>query len=183
MKHFPAPSASLAARGVALRAETPDDHAFLERLYVSVRWVELAVTDWTDDAKLAFLTSQYGLQVRHYTQHYSDSAFAIVVLDGEPIGRLYLYRGKTDLRIVDISLLPQCRGSGIGTQLLNLVFDEARATGKTVSIHVEKFNPAQTLYHRLGFHQISESGPYRLMEWRSPDPPSLEEEESPCPPT
>ena len=75
------------------------------------------------------------------------------------------------MRIVDIALLPECRNRGVGTALLQAAMNEAAAAGKTVSIHVEKFNPAQRLYRRLDFHEISESGPYWLMEWRREERP------------
>lgn len=181
-ERLPALPASLSARGVALRRETEADVPFLRHLYVSVRWEELAQTGWPDEGKVAFLADQFALQCQHYATHYHDAVFALVLQDGRPIGRLYLFRGHHDLRIVDVSLLPECRGGGIGALLLEAIFAEARAESKTVSIHVEKFNPAQRLYHRLGFREISESGPYRLMEWR-PDASTTTPVEVSCPPS
>jgi len=160
----PALPAELAARGFSLRRERPEDLPFLERLYISVRWVELAPLDWPEEAKLGFLSQQFSFQVQHYRTYYAAADFGILEHDGVPMGRLYLFRGSSDLRIVDISLLPEWRGAGIGTLLLRAVLAEARASGRTVSIHVEKFNPAQRLYRRLGFREIGEDGPYWLME-------------------
>jgi predicted GNAT family acetyltransferase len=54
---------------------------------------------------------------------------------------------------------------GIGTTILQGVLDEAIAAHKPVRIHVERFNPALTLYRRLGFVQIGEHGVYHMMEW------------------
>ncbi len=48
------------------------------------------------------------------------------------------------------------------------VLDEAAETGRVVRIHVERNNPAISLYHRLGFRKIDHLGVYHLMEW-SPD--------------
>jgi GNAT superfamily N-acetyltransferase len=155
----------LRAAGIGLRPQTDDDLAFLERLYFGVRWEELAPLGWSDDAKRAFLSDQCRLQNTHYRTHYWDAEFLIIEHDGEPVGRLYIFRGVNDHRIVDISLMPDVRGSGIGTGLLQAVQGEAASIGKTVSIHVEKFNPAQTLYRRLGFREAGEDGPYWLMEW------------------
>ncbi|MBY0430602.1 MAG: GNAT family N-acetyltransferase [Rhodospirillales bacterium] len=157
----------LAARGFTLRGETLDDVPFLERLYVSVRWEELAPVAWPEEAKVAFLQSQFALQYRHYAVHYAESDFGILEHQGVPAGRLYLFRGRRDVRIVDVSLLPEWRNGGIGSALLGALFEEAAAEGRSVSIHVEKFNPAQRLYHRLGFREISEDGVYRLMEWKA----------------
>jgi GNAT superfamily N-acetyltransferase len=159
--------AELAAQGVSLRPETAEDHAFLEFLYCSVRWPELIQTDWSDEAKLHFLKDQYRLQVIHYTRYYAEAAFSIVEWQGQPAGRLYLHRSPEELRIVDISLLPDACGRGLGGALLHAVFAEARAAGQYVCIHVELFNPARRLYDRLGFLPVGEpDGPYQRMEWR-----------------
>ena len=76
------------------------------------------------------------------------------------------FGGTSDIRIVDISPLPEHRGQGVGTALLERVFAEAGAKGWSVSIHVEHFNPARALYDRLGFRELSRDGVYALMEWR-----------------
>lgn len=158
--------AELAAASYALRGETADDAAFLERLYISVRWEELATAPWSDDQRIAFLRWQFTLQRTHYANHYADSDFGIVECRGTPAGRLYLYRGAGDIRIVDVSLLPEFRGQGVGGLLLAAVFTEAAATDRSVSIHVEHFNPARRLYERMGFRELSRDGVYALMEWR-----------------
>jgi ribosomal protein S18 acetylase RimI-like enzyme len=78
---------------------------------------------------------------------------------------LYVARWDREIRIMDIALLPEHRGSGIGSKLLRELQDEARAAGKTLSIHVERFNPALRLYERLGFQQVEDKGVYLLMSW------------------
>ena len=87
-----------------------------------------------------------------------------MLVDGEPAGRLYVARWKKELRIVDIALLPEHRGRGIGAELLRELLEEADAAGKPVTIHVERENPAMGLYQRLGFSPKREVGPYLLLE-------------------
>jgi ribosomal protein S18 acetylase RimI-like enzyme len=82
-----------------------------------------------------------------------------------PAGRLYLDRQADTLLIVDIALLPEWCGRGIGTALLEAMFAEARLSGKGVTISVEKFNPAQRLYRRLGFREYAEDDVYWFMHW------------------
>ena len=161
--------ARLTVQGYCLRGETDGDRSFLERLYVAVRWEELAQAPWSDEQKRAFLSWQFGLQHRHYTEHYREADFGLLDHAGVPAGRLYLFRGRDDTRIVDISLLPEHCGRGVGTALLTTVFAESAVTGRSVSIHVELFNPARRLYDRLGFRELSRNGVYALMEWRSAD--------------
>ena len=64
-------------------------------------------------------------------------------------------------------LLPDWRGRGIGTALMQWVCTQARAAGKSVTVSVEKYNRAQTLYRRLGFREISDEGVHWAMEWRA----------------
>jgi ribosomal protein S18 acetylase RimI-like enzyme len=162
------PSA-LRERGFALRPETEADLPFLLRLYIATRWEELSVTDWTDAQKIAFLESQFAAQRSHYLSHYAGAAFEVLEERGVPAGRLYLDRQADTLLIVDIALLPPWCGRGIGTALLEAMFAEARLAGKGVTISVEKFNPAQRLYRRLGFREYAEDDVYWFMHW-SPEP-------------
>jgi ribosomal protein S18 acetylase RimI-like enzyme len=70
---------------------------------------------------------------------------------------------------MDVALLPEYRGQGIGTQLLRQVLAEGQARGLAVTIHVEKFNPALPLYRRLGFEVKTDRGVYYFLE-RRPEP-------------
>lgn len=153
---------------IRLRPIAATDEPFLLELYASTRTEELAPVPWTEEQKRAFLEMQFRAQTIHYRTHYSSAQFLVIEDGGEPIGRLYVHRRTDDIRIVDISLLPQFRGAGIGTKLLRDVLAEGEAGGKTVSIHVENFNPARQLYERLGFRHIDDHGAYHLMEWRAP---------------
>lgn len=162
---------AIAQTGLSLRPQTEDDTAFLAGLYLSVRWSELEQSGWPDEVKRGFLLDQFRLQTRHYETAYYDAEFSIVEMDSQAIGRLYLFRGKTDHRIVDISFLPEARNRGFGSVLLKAVQAEAAAMNKSASIHVEQFNPAQRLYRRLGFKDVRSDGPYILMEWQPQSSP------------
>lgn len=141
-----------------------DDREFLHRVYASTREEEFALTSWSEDEKERFLRMQFDLQDKHYRTHYPDAEFSVVLRGENPVGRLYLDRGPDEFRIVDISLLPECRGSGMGTKMLRDVLDEAAAVGKPVRIHVAKGNRAVALYRRLGFEKIGDTGVYDFME-------------------
>jgi len=150
-----------------LRTVTPEDEQFLRAVYASTRSEELARVPWSDEQKRAFIDMQFAAQDADYRRNYPDAQYSIIEVQGVPAGRLYVDRGSKEIRIIDIALLPEHRRAGIGTSLLRALQDEARATGKTLTIHVEKFNPARSLYHRLGFQQIEDKGVYLLLEWKS----------------
>lgn len=149
---------------VVLRPVEPGDEPFLYQLYASSRQEELAPVPWAEAQKDAFLWMQFAAQHRHYSEHYSEAAFQIVLVDGEPAGRLYVARWPDEIRIVDIALLPKHRNAGIGTSLLEDLITESEHIGKPLSIHVERFNPALLLYERLGFRKVADKGVYFLME-------------------
>ena len=149
---------------LTLRTATPADDAFLRQVYATTRSSELAMVEWTDEEKMAFVEMQFRAQAQHYREHYPDTSFDVVLFDGEPVGRLYVARWTSEIRIVDIALLPEFSGRGIGTQLIRNLQEEARAASKPLRIHVERFNPALRLYERLGFRQIADRGVYLFLE-------------------
>jgi ribosomal protein S18 acetylase RimI-like enzyme len=149
-----------------LRPETEADLPFLLSVYASTREAEMAVVPWTQEQKDAFVQQQFAAQRKHYQEHYAESQFDIVMVDDVPVGRLYVFRGPREIRIVDISLLASFRGQGIGRALLEGLQAEAREGGKILGIHVERYNPALRLYERLGFRTAGEEGPvYLYMEY------------------
>ena len=125
---------------------------------------ELAVVPWDDAQKDAFLRMQFDAQDAWWRENYAAASFDVILVDGEPAGRLYVHRGRSDIRIVDIALLPEHRGNGIGTRLLEDLVAEGDAAGKSVTIHVERMNPALRLYQRLGFAVAEDKGVYLFLE-------------------
>mgnify|MGYP001324448923 CR=1 FL=1 len=156
------------APGPSLRAIRAEDREFLFRVYASTRADELALTDWGETQKQAFLAQQFEAQHHHYQTYYQGARFDLILLDGEPVGRLYVARWKEEIRIMDIALLPAFRNRGVGGGLLQDLREEAAATNRRLTIHVERYNPALRLYRRLGFAPIGETGVYLLL---AVDPP------------
>ena len=111
---------------------------------------------------------QFQAQHQHHQTYYPEASFQVILYEGDPIGRLYVAHWDTEIRLVDIAILPAHRGTGIGTAILTDVLAEGQRIGKPVSIHVEQYNPALRLYERLGFVHRSTSGVYFLMEWQPP---------------
>ena len=143
-----------------LRPATPADEAFLFAVYAATREEELAVVAWSTAAKDAFLGMQFAAQDSYYRQHLPDATFDVVTVNGVPAGRLYVDRRDMEIRVIDIALLPDHRGRGVGTALLRDIIAE----GKRVTIHVERENPALRLYERLGFEVAEDKGVYLFLE-------------------
>lgn len=153
-----------AAPGVALRPARAEDQDFFALLYASTRAEELAIVPFSDAEKAAFVAQQFAAQTAHYARHYAAASFDVVLVDGEPAGRLIVFRQDDEILVVDISLLPEHRGRGVGSRLLGPILDEAAAAGVKTTIHVERMNPALSLYLRLDFEAVAEDGVYLTME-------------------
>jgi len=60
---------------------------------------------------------------------------------------------------ISIAVVPNKRGSGHGSQLLDALIERAREDGyKALSLSVEPDNPALHLYERMGFRKVGETG-------------------------
>lgn len=162
---------ALRRQDVTLRPETADDTAFLRRLYAHHRAEELAHTNWPVEMRERFLDSQFDLQRTHFTTQFPDCDWLIVLrgrsgATARPVGRLYLDRTATPWHLVDISLVPELRGKGVGSALLAWIMASAPA----IDLHVARDNPrAEALYRRLGFaEQMATSATHKRMGWRRP---------------
>jgi ribosomal protein S18 acetylase RimI-like enzyme len=155
------------SRLVTFRPATSDDDPFLLGVYGSTRLEELALTNWDEAQRHAFLKMQFDAQQSHYGQHYPEGQHFVIAVDGNPVGRLYVACIEGEIRILDITILPQHRNEGIGTPIVKELKAEAALMGKPLRIYVESFNRSQGLFERLGFVKSGESGYSYLMEWRA----------------
>lgn len=154
----------VAALGISYRPARSDDDELLYAVYASTRTDEMRLVPWTEDEVETFLRQQFEAQRTHYLRHLPDAEYLVIECTGEPIGRLYLDRREDELRIVDIALVPEHRGRGLGKAILSDLIDEAAERGLPVRIHVERNNPALGLYRRLGFRVLADEGVYLFME-------------------
>ena len=111
---------------------------------------------------------QFRAQDRAYRAQFPNARFDVIECDATPIGRLIVDRGERAIHVVDVVLLPEHRGQGIGTSLLRALLAEATANGQPVTLRVDRDNPARSLYRRLGFATVSEDAIYAAMAWHQP---------------
>lgn len=154
------------AHSIRLRPANSDDQAFLFDLYRSTRAEELSAWGWDEAQQQAFLNLQFRAQQAHYSE-YPNIAHQVVLEGDVPIGRLFISHLEDEIRLVDIALLSQHRGQGVGANLIQALMAQAAEAGKCVRLHVEKSNRAQRLYQRLGFQVIGDAISHYLMEWKN----------------
>jgi len=149
---------------VELRPFSSENQDFLFQLYASTRIHEIAPFGWSPPQQEAFLRVQFNAQQGWYRQAYPQADHQIIFAEDQPIGRILVAQEEDSTRLVDIALLPEYRGYGIGTQLIGQLIEQAAKAGSVVRLSVLRTNPAIHLYQRLGFVKTSEDQMYYQME-------------------
>ena len=156
-----------AAPRVELRPVEPADDEFLLDVYASSRADEMALVDWTDEQKRAFLRSQLDAQRADYEGRFPRADYDVIVVGGRPAGRLWVARKPDEIHLIDIALLPEFQNRGVGKFLLGRLIEESEAKGLPLRHTVYFYNPqARRFYERLGFTKCGEAmgGAYIHME-------------------
>jgi GNAT superfamily N-acetyltransferase len=151
-----------------LRTVADDDDAFLLSLYGSTRADELGQVVWTEGQQEAFLRWQFDMQRREYDARFPDARHQLILIDDEPAGRIWVGEDSEQIRLLDISLLPQFQKRGAGTILVKELMQEAARAGKLLRHMVFVLNnDAHRFYERLGFVVIEDVGAYKHMEFKN----------------
>ena len=152
---------------VTLRPVTPDDDEFLLAVYTSTRADELAQVSWQPGQKESFVRWQFDLQRKEYDARYPGARYEVVLVNGQPAGRIWVGVDETEIRLLDIGLLEEFQNRGVGTVLLKRLIAEAGEANKSLRHMVFVLNnDAHRFYERLGFVTFEDVGGYKHMEWR-----------------
>lgn len=152
---------------LTLRLVTKDDEPFLIDLYAGTRADELSQVEWPEGQREVFVRWQFDLQRREYDARFPAARYQLILIDGEPAGRIWVGEDEEQIRLLDIALLPQFQKRGAGTVLLRELMKEAARAGKFLRHMVFVLNnDAHRFYERLGFVIIEDLGAYKHMEWR-----------------
>src|SRR5713226_10423170 len=119
---------------IALRDVAPEDEALLREIYACARARELAMVSWSNEQREAFLRFQFDAQDSYYRSQYPEASYRLILDDGEAVGRLYVFKDAAEIRILDITVLPQYRNTGIGSSLIRELLADADRSGKPVTI-------------------------------------------------
>jgi len=150
----------------SMRGATPEDEAFLFKLYASTRAEELELAGFPVEQRESFCEMQFKARQAHYQNHFGHADDAIILLDGEPIGRELITRDPDGISLTDIALLPEYCGRGIGTQRLLALIREGAAKQLPLFLFVDQNSRAEQLYFRHGFESVEDHFPHRYMRLR-----------------
>jgi len=94
----------------------------------------------------------------------------VIEVGGQPVGLWKLWRQPATWWILQVQVMPEHQGRGIGAALIRALQAEARAAQMPLKLKVLKSNPAQRLYERLGFVIVGEDEHGWEMQAREPAP-------------
>ena len=152
---------------LAVRPALPQDEIFLYELYSAIRGPEFALAPITAQQREHLIRIQFRGQMSAYAQMFPNSCYHVVLLDGKPVGRLWVAPGDSELHLVDIAVHPSLQSKGIGTVLIQRLQQEAIRARLPIRCSVFRFNPGSLRFHqRQGFHIVREDQMYFYLEWR-----------------
>ena len=145
---------------ISIRAIGPADQAFLwEMLYHAIYvppGAQPVSRELLEDPRLRIYAEGWGRS--------GDEGFVALdgslrigaawlrFLGGDPAGYGYV---DSDTPELSIAVVPEYRGRGIGSMLLERILSEARANLPAISLSVSLENPALELYRRFGFEVLA----------------------------
>jgi len=155
---------------IEARAPRDSDADFLARLYASTR-LDLH-SNTADPAFVASLIAmQQRLQGAGYRRDFPDASYLLLERCGAPCGRMVVGAVANALRLIDIALLPQVRGQGLGRHILGALQRWAASQGMPLTLAVHHTNPAaRRLYLALGFQSHSRTAFAEHLVWNNETP-------------
>lgn len=150
-----------------VRPAADGDQEFMKRLYASTR-DDLRQIQADPDFIDTLIAMQQNIQIAGYRNTYPDAQYLVLEHDGEAVGRIVVNTDSREMRLVDISLLPQARGKGFGTAVLRALQRCAAEKNLPLALSVHSSNPqAKRLYLTLGFQLASGDAMTEQMVWNS----------------
>ena len=156
--------------GIELRPSRPGDKAFERMLHDASRW-DLWLADAEADEIQSLVEMQHRAQVRGYGEQFPDALYYIIQKTGTACGRLVLDFSEGAVHLVDIALIPEAQGKGIGQRVVKAMQNIAGQLGVPVVLMTQVMNtPALRVYEKLGFQAVDRPNPaYVRLAWRAPE--------------
>lgn len=140
-----------------IRFATPDDHDLIYALKAeSVRPYVEKIWGWDED-----------YQRKDFDGDFSNiKQFNVIEVDGKFAGFVQYYFEYPYFEVVEIHLLPECRGKGIGSDILQYLQKVCIAQDRKIRIGCFKENHrAKHLYLKQGFMQTQETDTHYILEY------------------
>ena len=140
-----------------IRFATPDDYDLIYALKTeSIRPYVEKIWGWDED-----------YQKKDFDGDFSNmEQFHVIEIDGKLVGFVQYYFDYPYFEVVEIHLLPEIRGKGIGSDILQYLQKVCIAQDRKIRIGCFKENHrAKALYQKLGFMQNEETETHYILEY------------------
>ena len=140
-----------------IRFATPDDHDLIYALKAeSVRPYAEKIWGWDED----YQRNDFDGDFSHIKQ------FNVIEVDSKFVGFVQYYFEYPYFEVVEIHLLPEYRGNGIGSDILRYLQKVCIAQDRKIRIGCFKENyRAKRIYQKLGFMQTKETDTHYILEY------------------
>jgi ribosomal protein S18 acetylase RimI-like enzyme len=134
-----------------LRSAAESDREFLYALHRTTMHEVIDNTWGWDDA----------WQRADFDRRFSACAVSIIDIQGRAAGGLWLESTPDSLHIVELQLVPDMQGKGVGSAVVQHIIQQGINRGLPVTLSVVPANPrAKRLYERLGFEVTGVEAPF-----------------------
>jgi ribosomal protein S18 acetylase RimI-like enzyme len=157
-----------------LRAVEPTDEGFLYDVFATTWESEVAALPNQNLARHV-LRIQHIAQERRFASRYPGHQRLLILSDdGERAGRLYLLRTGSALHVVDLTVMPEFRGRGLGSRVLQQLMELAEREDLPIAARVSRANTRVTdACARVGFELVDIDDLDNFLRWR-PTPQSAD---------
>jgi ribosomal protein S18 acetylase RimI-like enzyme len=137
---------------ISTRPAEAGDESFLYRLYASTRSREWATLALPEEEKEALMRMQFDAQASSYRTQFPASEHSVILSFGTPAGRIWTDESAREIKVLDVSVLPEFQSRGLGTHVMKASVERARNAKKPLRHSVLKWNSrAISFYLGLGF--------------------------------
>jgi ribosomal protein S18 acetylase RimI-like enzyme len=151
---------------IFLRPCRDDEENFWREVFYDAVREHFASLNLAENELKNLLEFQFQAQTLDYGNNYPQASNDVILYENVPAGRVILSTEHGDLHLLDIAVLSKFRNQGIGTEILQWLFEQSRQTKLPIRFYVEKINPAFWLYEKLGFKIVADVTSHFQMEWR-----------------
>ena len=145
----------------------PDDTAALLDLFFRVRGHDLGAAAWPEAIRDTTLRIQFEAQRQGHFERWPSAATLFLLRGAERAGWITIDRSARAIHVVDVAVVPELRGHGLGTSVLRALQAEASRDGRSITLNVLRSNlAAMRLYSRLGFEAAGADDMNLQLEWR-----------------
>ena len=93
--------------------------------------------------------------------------FSVIEIDGRICGFVQIYEHDNIVELVEIHLIPEMQGTGIGSDIINSILKRAKSENKIVRLGCFKENfKAKKLYLKLGFVLTETTDTHNIFVYR-----------------